>query len=288
MALKTQNYVFIGLGLVLALGGLFYNHKDSGRAGEASGNYVEVDASHYDESNDGKLIVLSGLAQSEGEIRDISFGVSVNGVKLERTVESYQWIEICENEGDSESEDGESSIENCRYEREWREELVDSSEYSDQRRNNPASRIYSSKVFVPENITVGEYAIPAKLAKDLISEKLDLLSQEILDVNYRLYDNYLTNSKDPTRPQTGDIRISYRYVPEQDVTVLAMQENHSVKAYEMNGKTLFDIAKGKKSGSEMVEHIATKSRGFRNVFIVIGIALVAFGLIGKARTGKKS
>lgn len=290
MTLKTQNYVFICLGLAMALGSLYYNHKDTQRAREASANYIEVDSSSINPENDGKLVLIKGKLTTKQTLSDTDFGIAKKAIKLERTVETYQWIENCESEKieNSKGEEEDGALSNCSYDKEWREELVDSSEYQDSRRSNPSYQAYSSKSFIASDVELGQYKIPEALLKNLVSSRLDLAEEDLTAGSYSIYENYLTNSINPERPNISDIRVSYRIFEPTEVTILAKQVGDTLEAFESSDVKLFEIATGELDGNTMVKYVGSKSRTFRNVVIVLGIACAAFGLIGKTRTGKKS
>ena len=60
---------------------------------EGGKTVIEVAADSVDAANEGKLIHVSGLADTEATLVDPDFGVSATALRLNRKVEMYQWQE---------------------------------------------------------------------------------------------------------------------------------------------------------------------------------------------------
>jgi len=60
---------------------------------EGRGAVVSVSVTTVDPANEGKLIHVTGTAETDATLTDPIFGISVNAVKLRRSVEMYQWEE---------------------------------------------------------------------------------------------------------------------------------------------------------------------------------------------------
>jgi len=121
--------VLVGLVLfVLAFPLLFWNE---GRAvttyktlQEGGNIVVSVAADKVDPSNAGRLIHLTGLADTQATLTDPVFGVSAKALKLRRTVEMYQWKENSSSETTKKLGGGTETVTEYWYSREWSGELV--------------------------------------------------------------------------------------------------------------------------------------------------------------------
>ena len=60
---------------------------------EGGGAVISVAADKVDAANQGKLVHMTGMATTEENLVDTSFGVSSQAIKLKRYVEMYQWQE---------------------------------------------------------------------------------------------------------------------------------------------------------------------------------------------------
>ncbi len=90
----------VGIGIVLFLVSFPLLWWNEGRAvqtaqslEEGAGQVATVDPVKVDPANEGKLVHLSGLAQTDDVLKDSDFGISEKGIKLDRTVEMYQWVQ---------------------------------------------------------------------------------------------------------------------------------------------------------------------------------------------------
>ena len=89
------------IGLALFVGGfpvLFWNEGNSVKTAKAidegEGACISVDSSaQVDAENEGKLVHMTGKADTKDVLSDAMFGVSATAIKLKREVEMYQWVE---------------------------------------------------------------------------------------------------------------------------------------------------------------------------------------------------
>ena len=65
---------------------------------EGAGAVVELSSNEVDDSHNGKLIHISGMATTEETLVDPVFNVDSNAIALTRTVKMYAWVEEEETE----------------------------------------------------------------------------------------------------------------------------------------------------------------------------------------------
>ena len=101
----------IGLG---AAGVLLWNEwqlaRTLGAIGAARASLVTLAASEADTGTDVGPVHVVGEARATAPARDPALGVTAEGLRLDRTAETYQWLEHKEGSGDNK---------NLRYERVW-------------------------------------------------------------------------------------------------------------------------------------------------------------------------
>lgn len=268
MKLRTANIIFIVLGLAIGALGIKGNLHDSSRANDAAKNYIEVDANNVDSANDGKLVTAKGELRAGSTFYDADFNISIEGVRVERIVEMYQWIEDCDSDGD------------CNYDHEWRSELVSSSAGH----SNPDDMRYRGIQYTADNVTLGARLLQKDLLEKLtINKDYSIAEDAIFENGFTLQEGYITNASNISSPKVGDLRIKYRYAPNEAVTVMAQQAGTSFVPFKVGDGEIYDIVRGEKQGSEMVSEIAHGKSGFRYFMIIAGVILVVFGIVGKAK-----
>ena len=164
--------VLIGLALFVAgFPILFWNEgravDTAKRLKEGAGAVVDVPADKIDAANEGKLVHVSGKADTQDVLSDDVFGVSATALRLKRTVEVYQTVEHSETkrikEGDKTRE-----VTTYTYSNEWCGKPVDSSQYHDAAKrtaNPPAAMPYSDVDRLAANASLGAFKLSAAHVK---------------------------------------------------------------------------------------------------------------------------
>ena len=156
------------IGLVLFVAGfpiLFWNEgravDTAKRLKEGAGAVVDVPADKIDAANEGKLVHVSGKADTQDVLSDDVFGVSATALRLKRTVEVYQTVEHSETkrikEGDKTRE-----VTTYSYSNEWCSKPVDSSQYHDAAKraaNPPAAMPYGDVDKLAANVSLGAFKL---------------------------------------------------------------------------------------------------------------------------------
>lgn len=158
--------VLIGLALFVAgFPILFWNEgravDTAKRLKEGAGAVVDVPADKIDAANEGKLVHVSGKADTQDVLSDDVFGVSATALRLKRTVEVYQTVEHSETkrikEGDKTRE-----VTTYSYSNEWCSKPVDSSQYHDAAKraaNPPAAMPYGDVDKLAANVSLGAFKL---------------------------------------------------------------------------------------------------------------------------------
>ncbi|MGH8516300.1 MAG: TMEM43 family protein [Panacagrimonas sp.] len=157
------------VGLVMTVGAfptLFWNE---GRAvarekalNEGAAAVISVDASRIDPQNEGRLVHLSGTAQTTDVVQDPEFGAPIVALRLIRQVSMYQWKENETRETRKKLGGGEETVTTYNYVKEWSDQVIDSGSFYDgEGHKNPGAMPFNAETFQAENVTVGAFRMNA-------------------------------------------------------------------------------------------------------------------------------
>ena len=240
-------------------------------------SYKDVTSEKIDSKNEGKLIATTGKLDltNSGDLKDQKFGITVKAAKLRRNVEMYQWIEECTTD--------ENDKETCTYKKDWSSNLEDSSEFKEAGHTNPASFKYESEDFLAPIVKVGAFDLPERLLKSLSynqklnNEKLTGMYKEPVE-GFKLEGNYITNTKTDSETEVGDLRISYEYATDGEVSLLGVQNGSTLTAFTgKKGKSLFTIKRGSHTGKELLTDMTKSNNKTKWLFRIIGTLVVIIG-----------
>ena len=167
-------------GVVLFIAGfpiLFLNEgrtvDTAKRLKEGAGAVVDVAADKVDPANEGKLVHVSGLAETKDVLTDEAFGVSNVALRLLRTVEVYQTVEHSKT---TREKRGDKTVEKTTYSysNEWRSSPVNSAEFHDASKrsaNPPAAMPFSNEDRIAANVNLGAFTLSEKHVKRMGEKK---------------------------------------------------------------------------------------------------------------------
>ena len=286
MATKTSSKKtggFLG-GFLLVIGGIMVLWFNEGRTvktqsaiNEALKNYKDVTSKKVDSSNDGKVIATTGKIDlsNSAELKDSKFGISVKAAKLKRVVEMYQWNESCETDEDDK--------ETCKYEKDWSNKSIDSSEFKKADHDNPAFK-FEGEEFEADNVKVGAFDLSDRLLGNLSYNKEikneTLTTQYVNPVDgFKVDGKYLINSEDLSEPQIGDVRVSYEYAGDGTVSLLGVQNEDTIRAFTgKKGKSILIVRRGDYSGRELLESETSANKGIKWFLRILGTIVVIGGI----------
>ena len=170
--------VLVGLALFIAgFPILFLNEgravDTAKRLKEGAGAVVDVPADKIDAANEGKLVHVSGKADTQDVLSDDVFGVSATALRLKRTVEVYQTVEHSETKREKR---GDKTVEKTTYtySNEWCTKPVDSSQYHEAAKrtaNPPAAMPYGDVDKIAQNVTLGAFTLSEAHVKRMGEKK---------------------------------------------------------------------------------------------------------------------
>lgn len=263
--------------LLIGIGVLWYNEgrtvTTQSTINEAKKNYTDISSKKIDKKYEGKLVATKGkidLSETD-ELNDSIFGIKAKAAKLIRNVEIYQWKENCKTDDDDKKE--------CTYEKVWDDKLIDSSNFETSGHENPSSVLYESETYISNNVKLGAFILPEELIKSLSPNKKKNntnLTEEYKNTieGVTVSGNYLTDVKDNS-PEIGNIRVSFDYLDEETVSVMAVQTDNTFEAFtSKKGKDVYKILKGNYTGAQILNNMTKTNKTIKWVLRFIGILLI--------------
>ena len=317
----------IGTGFLLLLAGTVLLWWNEGRAvktaemlEEAQGVTVHVeDVSQPDPSLDGKLIHATAFTQTADSLCDVTFGIGAVAVRLERTVQYYQWVEDAKTETRDKIGGGQEEVTTYTYSREWVGSPVNSQEFkdADYRQKNFVVMNLEDECYLAENVTFGAYRLPENLISSIsgtVPMELDFskgqlkqwdrdvrmcfeskakaepdstavpdnVPDDTADAGYvHVNGNVLYFGKNPNEPQIGDMSITFTKVLPGEATVIAQVNGDRLQSYVAeNGKTFSALISGAAGLEEMYKSEHRSNKFLTWLLRLAGLLLVTGGLKG--------
>ena len=226
---------------------------------EGAGAVVETTAAPRNASLDGGLVHLSGAVQVEDTLRDAEFGVEQRALRLERSVEMFQWTESSETREEKKLGGGMERITTYTYDTEWEDGLIDSADFAQpDGHGNPDSMPYQSQRVSADIGRIGDYRVDSAVLGQVEGwQDLEVTVDSLPSATragFAKHDGWLYRSQSPSGPSVGDIRVRFRMVPEQTISVIARQSGERLDAYPTRaGDKLLLVNEGVVASAQMFE-----------------------------------
>ena len=280
--------IFLGLSLLTASCGRIVAKESAAEIKDLEKNIVKVDDMKVLPENEGKLVVVGGMAKRDSIVLDDEFDMSKETILLYRKVEMYQWREVVD--GDD-----------YKYTKDWYERLIDDSTFEHKNgflkesHENPNKKPYESKNFFNE-VILGDF----KLTNEQISKikptiVIEELSSEVADeFDMIIEDHYYTTVKEGN-PKIGDVRISFFIVDPskyKNITILAKQIGNTFEEFRVDngtpaGRMTNDIFDGVLSPAEVIASRENEGDSYSMFFYILAIILLIPIALAARNTFKK-
>jgi hypothetical protein len=253
----------VGAGIILAglaSYGLFWNERSvvstAQSLAEGAGLVVNVDATRLDPSNESKLVHVAGEIRAGIRPNDAELGVAIDGLRLVRTVEMFQWRE----EQKVELAGGlEEAVTAYYYKQIWSSSPINSQEFQTREgHDNPAMR-YSGATFNGGDIRLGAFR-PGEQVTRLLPDNRNVpvdaamadASRARVHAPVQAIDGRLYLGENSSQPRIGDIRISYHVAPTGPVSVIGQQLGNDFTPYHTKaGNRILMVKPGIISATDM-------------------------------------
>lgn len=307
-------------GIVLFIGGTVLLWWNEGRAvktdkmlNEAEEVTVEMtDINKVDAAFDGKLVWATGMTATEDSLTDTQFPVGSIAVKLERSVEYYQYEEHKKEETKDKLGGGQETVTTYTYEKEWVSRPINSGEFADPQYQNANFTLvkYDDEVHYAQNVSFGAYRLNEsqiqsfsgsenvelnfddevmKTWNDEVARVLNLPVNPTVTTSDSLgskfeyvhtASNVLYFGKSPNSPQIGDVRITFTKVMPQKISILAAVKGDTFTQYKTDHGMFSTIRMGEYSAAEMYQQEHDNNTMLTWILRLVGVLCVIGGLKG--------
>jgi hypothetical protein len=225
------------------------------------------------------------MMETKAPARDTAFGVGAdNLLRLRRTVEMFQWVEHKESHSHKNLGGSETTETTYSYRKEWTDHPLDSSHFHEPGgHGNPAMPIGSATID-SQDARLGAYRVD-RAVLDAVSAFTDFDPGEpaSLPAGYRKTGDMLYRGDDPAAPAIGDIRVHYRAVPAQTMSVVAAQTGGTLAPFSDSGGYKIGLAEpGVVPANVMFKEKAHEESVLTWILRVVGFVamLIGFWLMG--------
>lgn len=213
---------------------------------EGQGVVVSVVATAVDPANNGKLVHTQGLATTQDILQDDVFAVSAPAIKLKRIVSMYQWKESEKSETTEQVGGSKTTKKTYSYDKQWSDDEINSSKFKQASGHNNPAMPHKSHTFQAQDVSLGAFKLNAEQISRLSGEQ-DFSIQEA-PTSTLLAGKKLTATgtgfyvgDNPTNPQIGDLKVSFKIVKPADVSIIAQQQGNSFVAYQTQAGSAVDL-----------------------------------------------
>lgn len=282
----------VAVGFILFFASFFVLYWNEGRAVEAAlaldagaKAVISVPADKVDPANEGKLIHLTGRAAVAGRMEDPAFHVGGDGLlRLERKVEMLQWREQSESKTEKSVGGSETTTTTYRYVKEWSETPLDSGGYKKRQGHENPPMPYRTTVFDADGAKLGAFALDKSQLHKLDNFVVLALQAESgknrLPQGFRRHGDTLYRGADPQDPALGDLRISFRVVEAQPISVVAAQLSGGLTAFHGRGDYKVELVE---TGLHTADAMFKTAKEGENVITwilrVVGFFMMFFGVM---------
>jgi len=289
------------VGLALFVGGfpvLFWNEGNSVKTAKAidegEGACVAVESNEkVDAEYEGKLVHMTGKADTKDVLSDATFGVSATAIKLKREVEMYQWIEESHT---TEKKKVGGSVEKTTtytYKKDWSSHAINSGDFKEQGHDNPGGIEFPGEEQYAANVSFGAFKLSEKQIHMIGSSRdfafptnftcalprAQVKGRIIYVPNAETRNNPLNNRDVASQTRIGDMRVTFNVIYPHDVSIIAKQKGDSFVDYTAkNGKKLNYLANGVEDAAAMFETARTNNAIMTWLIRLGGFLMMFFGL----------
>ena len=246
---------------------------------------VSVAADKVDAANAGRLIHVSGFADTNSTLADPVFGVSAKALKLKRTVEMYQWKENTSSDTTKKLGGGTETVTEYSYSREWSERIINSDGFKQAGgHQNPTAMPYSSTEQIADRVTLSAFTLSPRLVGKIDSyEPLVINSDTPLPKAIRrtgqFYDAGFYIGANPASAQVGDMRIKFALVKPVDVSVIAKQSGNTFEPYVAKARGSIELLQtGVHSSEAMIQAAQDSNTAMTWLIRLAGFICMMIGL----------
>ena len=233
----------------------------------------------HDPAYQNKNIVLNTIDESEQWAENVKFGAYTLPESLIHRISSREAIDLAISEDLLKQFDKTTQ---AAYERFYGVQKALQKNIQQQPTQQPAQQMAipdSVRALLPDSVKAVLDSLQA--VNDSINKQMENAENK-KDLQYiHQASNVLYFGRVPGSPEVGDVRVSFEKVVPAKVTVMAVVDGDTFKAYKAkNGKRFQTLVMGKKSGDEIIDAEKEANNMILWALRIIGIMLVIGGLKG--------
>ena len=281
------------IGFILVLGAVVLLFWNEGRTvttarslAEGASAVVTVPSAEINAANEGRLVHISGTVTTDEILADEEFGIEVEGIRLVRTVEMYQWHESTSEETKKKL-GGEETVTTYSYSKAWSEEPIDSSRFEQAAGHDNPSMELESDVFQISEARIDAFALDDAVLDEVDGgQALKLSSDQQRAIQAAWSGNEKVTFADgavylgdnPKKPAIGDYRVRYALVPLGPVSVVGKQTGNSFQAYQTRaGDRLLLVESGSVPADTMFANAASENTLLSWIIRAAGLVVLMIG-----------
>lgn len=277
------------VGLLMLVGSVVLLFWNEGRAVDAitalnagAKQVVSVPADAVQPANEGRLVHVSGLATVPGPLVDPVFHVNAGkALRLERRVEMYQWKQTEESKTEKSVGGGETTTTTYRYSKEWADHPIDSNAFKKRDGHANPSMTYQGATIEARGAKLGAFALDQSQIRQISDyERLAPDLAAALPPGFQWVGEQLYRGASPDAPQIGDLRVSFRVVPAQTVSVVAAQMNGGLAGFAgARGQTINLVQVGAHGADAMFQQAKSDEATLTWILRVVGFVVMLVGVM---------
>ncbi len=248
---------------------------------EGAAAVIKVSSERIDPANEGKLVYLSGLANTKEELHDRLFNVTAQAIRLSRKVSVYQWKEHSESKTEKELGGSTKTTTTYTYSKEWSPILTASSSFKHpEGHQNPSMKRYKDQTIYAKNVSLGQFKLSSAQIQDISGGQSITLSEKNIPKNVQASivsgEIYIG---DPNQETIGDLRISFYETKPSTISLVAAQVGNSFAAYQTEaGKPIQLLTMGVVTAKEMFANELANNRLLTWGLRFLGFIIMMMGL----------
>ena len=291
--------VVAGLALfILGFPVLFWNEGNSVKTAKAldegEGACVPVESiAKVDPEMEGRLVHMTGRADTQDVLTDEQFGVSATAIALNRKTEMFQWRENSETTEKKNLGGSVTRTTTYTYEKVWSETVIHSSGFKEAGHDNPGIVEFPSVEKLAANVSFGAFRLNERQIARIGSDqayafptdfvcrvsRVQRQGNVILVPNKATRDNALNNRDVAAEPRIGDMRVTFTVVRPHDISIVAKQRGDTFAAYLAKTKKKVDLIQdGVVDCAEMFEDARDANTLFTWLVRLGGLLIMYIGL----------
>ncbi len=252
---------------------------------EGGGAVISVPVDKVDGANGGKLIHVTGKADTQERLTDPVFNISSKAIKLKRTVEMYQWNESASSETKKKLGGSTETVTTYTYNKIWSTSVLSSSSFKQQQgHQNPGTMPFQSTEQVAAKVQLGAFQLSSSLIHSMDNySALPLMDKSALPSSLRdkvlVHDAKIYMGKNPVSPSVGDVRIAFEIIKPVQISVIAQQVGNTFEPYRSKvGGTIELLQTGSHSADAMIQSAQDANKVMTWILRAVGLFLMAIGL----------